>query len=101
MARVATISGDTTVSLSANWTLALARPDEALTVDAAQTLRWVPAHVPGTAGRDLTAGEGESLHDSDVWYRCEFHADGPQSLHLHGLAGLAEVFLDDRLVVSS
>lgn len=101
MARVATISGDTTVSLNANWSVALARPDQALTPDAAQTLRWVAAHVPSTAGRDLAAPEGESLHDSDVWYRCQFDADGPQSLHLHGLAGLAEVFLDDRLVVSS
>jgi len=101
MARVATIIGDTTVSLDANWSVALARPDEALTPAATQALRWVPAHVPGTAGRDLATPDGESLHDYDVWYRCPFHADGPHTLRLHGLAGVAEVFLDDRLVVSS
>jgi beta-mannosidase len=101
MARVATVSGDTTVSLTANWSVALARPDEALTPDAAQSCRWIPARVPGTIGRDLAAPEGESLHDYDVWYRCHFDADGPQSLYLRGLAGIAEVFLDDRLVVSS
>ena len=101
MARVGTIDGAAPIPLAANWMIAPARPDSVLTPSGTQDLAWRPARVPGIAGADLTAAPGESLHDSDIWYRCEFTADGPQTLRLQGLAGMADAFLDDRLVLKS
>lgn len=101
MAQAGIIHGGAAVPLAANWTLAPARPDSVLTPSGTEGLAWRPARVPGIAESDLAAPAGESLHDSDIWYRCEFIADGPQTLRLRGLAGIAEIFLDDRPVLRS
>ena len=108
MALVRGISGDEVAALTSGWTFALCPPDAAATPDAADHLpEWLPAIVPGTAAEALRAlgrwslAEPGALHDTDIWYRTEFAATGPQVLRLEGLATLAEVFLDGELVLAS
>ncbi len=74
-------------------------------------LNWLPAQVPGTVAQSLRlAGQEKSLaaieSDSyDWWYSCEFsHAqkNGHQyHLSFAGLATLAEVWLNNRLILSA
>ncbi|MCW2866003.1 MAG: beta-mannosidase [Marmoricola sp.] len=74
-------------------------------------LAWVPAAVPGTtAGALLDAGDEDALlrdHDARTWwFRCRFPAPGgpttdPHLLALHGLATLADVWLNGEHVLHS
>lgn len=70
-------------------------------------LDWVPATVPGTVAQALEAAGRWSracptpLHDQDAWYRLRLPWRGAFTLHLDGLATLAEVWLDDRLLLRS
>lgn len=65
---------------------------------------WLPAPVPGTvcealalAGRfDLNAPR--ALQGSDFWYRCDWPASPAGTLHLDGLAGSVEVWLNQTLL---
>ncbi|MCK7615558.1 glycoside hydrolase family 2 protein [Roseibium sediminicola] len=69
---------------------------------------FVPAAVPGTvAGALAEAGRFDPdaptpLHDKDVWYEGWFEAEpGAYRLCLDGLATIAEVYLNDVLVLDS
>ena len=74
-------------------------------------LAWVPAAVPGTtAGALLDAGDEVALlrdHDARTWwFRCAFPAPaadstGPHLLTFHGLATLADVWLNGEHVLHS
>ncbi|MEO6340630.1 MAG: hypothetical protein ABIO39_11360, partial [Caulobacteraceae bacterium] len=65
---------------------------------------WIDAPVPGTAAEALRrAGRwtGQPLHDQDVWYRRTLEESGPRTIRFDGLATIAEVWLDDRLVLTA
>ncbi|MFP6556777.1 glycoside hydrolase family 2 protein [Paraburkholderia sp. B3] len=68
---------------------------------------WLDAEVPGTiasalrAARRLDAGQAETLASHDHWYRLALTGHGVRRLRLHGLASIAEVWLDERLLLSS
>jgi beta-mannosidase len=68
---------------------------------------WLAAQVPGTiagalraAGR-LDATQPPALALDDHWYRVTLYGHGPQRLRLHGLATLAEVWLDGHKLLES
>jgi len=97
---------DDVVPLDAGWMLAIMAPGEAGSpAEAESNGDWIPAPVPGTAEAALIAagrlvpGTPSGLHDHDVWYRCSFTTAGPATLGLEGLAGPADIFLDDAMVL--
>jgi beta-mannosidase len=68
---------------------------------------WLPAQVPGTvasawraAGR-LDANQPPPFAFDDHWYCRTLAGDGLQRLRLHGLATLAEVWIDERKILTS
>jgi beta-mannosidase len=69
--------------------------------------RWFSCQVPGTVAQALQlAGQFDPhaprpLHDSDFWYRREICGDGIYALRCEGLATLAQVFLDGKLIGES
>ena len=74
-------------------------------------LEWIPAQVPGTAAGALRAAgswrpgvdDSELLDGRDWWFRSRF-ADpgaGPWLLRLHGLATLADVWLNGSHLLRS
>ncbi len=71
------------------------------------SLEWIPAPVPGTVAQALEAAglwsraRPTPLHDRDAWYRLHLAHQGRCTLVLDGLATLAEVWLDDRLLLRS
>ncbi|WP_448208310.1 glycoside hydrolase family 2 protein [Azospirillum sp. sgz302134] len=68
---------------------------------------WLSAPVPGTAAQALRAAGRFSihrpppLHDQDVWYRTRLTGEGPRTLRFHGLATIAEVWLDGERILAS
>jgi beta-mannosidase len=68
---------------------------------------WIKAAVPGTAAQALrdagrwTLESPTPLHDKDFWYRTRFHGEGARTLRLHGLATLAEVWLNGERLLRS
>ena len=68
---------------------------------------WLNAPVPGTVAAALRdAGRFDimdppELDDRDWWYRCEVEGGGRKILSLDGLATIAEVWLDDELILRS
>lgn len=64
---------------------------------------WVSAPVPGTIAQVLIAlgQEAVRLTDHEVWYRCALKEDGPRLLTFEGLTPLAQVWLDDQLILES
>ncbi|MBP0606843.1 glycoside hydrolase family 2 protein [Burkholderia sola] len=60
---------------------------------------WIAAPVPGTVAQALAlAGrldEAASLDERDHWYRLELRGRGLRILRFHGLATLAQAWLDD------
>lgn len=81
---------------------AVARPG-----DLPPALDWIAAPVPGTAAQALrdagrwTLERPLPLHDQDIWYRTRFGSNGPRVLRFHGLATLAEVWLNGRSILVS
>lgn len=62
-------------------------------------IAWRPATAPGTLAQALLAeglelGELPPLDSIDAWYKTSFVNDAPAELLFHGLATIAEVFLD-------
>ncbi|WP_117194506.1 glycoside hydrolase family 2 protein [Rhizobium terrae] len=102
---------DTPTSLlSEGWSLFLTEPGAyGLPGDIPSGLDTLPAIVPGTVAAALEAAgrfdrdDPEPLFDKDAWYRLSLkgEAAGPTVLRFEGLATIAEVYLDDRLVLSS
>ncbi|CAJ8503707.1 beta-mannosidase-like protein [Burkholderia pseudomallei] len=92
---------------AAQWTLiatpagAIARPSEL------GEAGWCAASVPGTVAQALAAARRFDpahpypLGDSDYWYRTTLHGAGPRIVRLNGLATIAEVWLDDTLLLCS
>ncbi|WP_420997525.1 glycosyl hydrolase 2 galactose-binding domain-containing protein [Cupriavidus sp. 30B13] len=68
---------------------------------------WLPASVPGTVAQALQAagqwqpGAPRALHDHDYWYRVPLRGAGAYRLRLHGLATVAEVWLDETRVLDA
>ncbi|MBV8518597.1 MAG: glycoside hydrolase family 2 protein [Acidobacteria bacterium] len=86
------------------WSLAPAEPNAACDprqLDAL-SLDWRDARVPGTVAQALDTGYEPPFDpdDRDWWYRTTFD-DAGAVLVLHGLATLAEVWLDGERVVQS
>jgi beta-mannosidase len=75
--------------------------------DFTDTLDWRPAIVPGTAAQALRAlGEfavtaPRPLDHKDFWYRATIEGAGRETLRFHGLATIAQVFLDGKEILSS
>ncbi len=92
------------------WECAATAPGEAAGPDQLDLLRlsWLPATVPGTAAGALAAAgrpepNADELDGKDWWFRTAVDAEGPTRtqewfLELDGLATVADVWLDRRLV---
>jgi beta-mannosidase len=101
--------------LTDGWQMCAAAPDAiADPADLSRhALTWIPLRVPGTAASGLRAAGHWSVGDSarrfdaeDWWFRVRFEspsvgADEELILGLDGLATVAQVWLDDRLLLSS
>jgi beta-mannosidase len=98
------LSGQDVAPLDEGWRLALSAADACADPSQAADLEdWISAPVPGTAATALRrAGRDDAeLGDLDVWYRRGIEGEGLRTLRFEGLAGLAEVWLDGRLVLTS
>ena len=89
------------------WHLAQTAPGACAAPADSIGLEWLPAVVPGTLGSALQALGRWRIEDnvafdaSDIWYRATIEGDGPAVLRFDGLATIAEVYVDDTLVLSS
>ncbi|SIT65029.1 beta-mannosidase [Burkholderia sp. b14] len=83
---------------------AATRPSDLPHVDASQ---WIDAPVPGTVGQALAAANrltplGTSrLGEYDHWYRLPLRRGGARLIRFDGLAGIAQVWLNDTLLLQS
>lgn len=96
------------VTLGDGWQLACTAAGTASSPDdLPASLDWIQGSVPGTAAQALrdagrwTVEQPLPLHDKDIWYRTRFEGKGPRSLIFHGLATLAEVWLNGRSILVS
>ncbi|AOI88630.1 glycoside hydrolase family 2 protein [Burkholderia pseudomultivorans] len=100
MTRAAAAPGASAWSMLATAAGAVRRPRE-LPADA----DWIAAPVPGTVALALMlAGrldEAGSLDERDHWYRLDLRGHGARLLRFHGLATLAEAWLDDTPILRS
>ena len=94
--------------LEADWQLILLSADAVLHPhDLPEIDQWKQAKAPGTAfealyGRDIDLrGDLTPLHDYDVWYRASIDLRQGEKLKFEGLAGLAEIWIDDQLTAST
>nr|WP_322043075.1 glycoside hydrolase family 2 protein [Paraburkholderia sp. J67] len=68
---------------------------------------WLDAPVPGTvasawrAAGKLDVERAPAFASQDHWYRTTLSGHGTRRLRLHGLASIAEVWLDDTLLLES
>lgn len=73
---------------------------------------WIPAAVPGTVASILSANgkwsfeEPTPIDSTDWWFRTSFHVQPKAGQHaaqlcFDGLAGLAEVWLNDELILQT
>lgn len=66
---------------------------------------WITAPVPGTVAQALAVAgrldEAASLDERDHWYRVELRGHGARLLRFHGLATLAQAWLDDTPILHS
>ncbi len=119
MARIVSVTGRTVTPLTEGWEMCVA--GEGNLPSPAQRGRegahapawegrghvWHPAPVPGTAAQALEAAgvwsldDPTPLHDRDVRYRTRLTGEGPRTLRFHGLATLAEVWLDGERILTS
>jgi beta-mannosidase len=94
------------------WRAAAASPDSATGSGDLDSLRWLPARVPGTAAGALRdagewrPGEPRNFDGEDWWFRTTFSAAAPGAgeevvLRLDGIATVGEVYLNGRLMLES
>lgn len=91
--------------LDSGWSAAPAAADAGAGPGVLAGLSWQPADVPGSAGM-LPAVDAADLEAADWWFQAEFDADpaGPGEevvLHIGGIATVAEVYLNNDLVLES
>jgi len=107
MAKVISIDGMTPSPLAAQWRMA-ATPAHVFLLPSAlpANLDWHDTQVPGTVAKCLQEKKLWSfetfapLEDKDYWYETMLEGDC-ERLIFEGLATIAEVFLDDALILSS
>lgn len=111
--RVRSLSGHKITHLTAGWEMTLTPPLAVSTPEALNNLAftWVPATAPSTAASVLREaglwgldGPPRRFDAEDVWYRTRFSVEASTTelfLCLDGLATVAEVWLNDELVLSS
>ena len=103
--------------LVADWSVIVTPPDAILAPASlpSEQAAWQTAPVPGTAlqallGPDARPGVQQDdghdaaicpLHDRDVWYRAAIRTGEGETITFHGLAGLAEIWIDDQCVGTS
>jgi beta-mannosidase len=102
LARIVSISGETRTPLRDGWRAVLTQQGRVpLEED------FTEAPVPGTIADVLIQAGCWSwdnpipLDEREVWYRCDFEANGAQCLKFGGLATIADIFLDERQIASS
>jgi beta-mannosidase len=106
MARIHAISGETIVALS-EWEMCVAPFGLAGLADLPKDAQWIAARAPGTVAQALSdAGlwrfeAPAPLDGNDYVWRTHFTAHGRRLLRFHGLASIAEIFIDGALVLSS
>ncbi|MBV9193151.1 MAG: hypothetical protein JO168_03320 [Solirubrobacterales bacterium] len=100
------------MTLWAGWELASAPPGRYTDPTQLDGLAWLPAQVPGTAAAALRAAglwhadEERDFDREDWWFRVQFETEPPAEdealwLVLEGIATVAEVFVNGRLVLES
>ena len=93
--------------LAERWELAPSPPGACASAEDADGLQWRPAQVPGTAAGALgDAADGYDFDVEDWWFRCRFSAQPAAAgetllLRLAGLATVAEVYLNESLILES
>ncbi|MDE1160296.1 MAG: glycoside hydrolase family 2 protein [Neorhizobium sp.] len=104
------LAGFRGTDLRGRWTLTLTETNAAACPSAISgDLEPVPAAAPGTVAAALEAAgrfdrnDPVSLIDQDAWYRRPFDKSeaGAATLRFEGLATIADVFLDDRLILAT
>ncbi|OJA28073.1 beta-mannosidase [Burkholderia ubonensis] len=90
------------------WSMLAMPADAAVTpLDLSAVGDWLSAPVPGTVAQALALadrlerGDTEPLGERDYWYRTTLRGYGPRVLRFHGLATLADVWLDDVPILHS
>lgn len=103
----AIVNGERRVTLSDGWSVAIDETcgwsDPASIPDSAERRR---ARVPGTLAQTLleagaTLATLPALDSLDAWYETSFAIEAPAELRLHGLASVADVYLDGVLLLRS
>jgi beta-mannosidase len=106
------VEGQGSHALTEGWQAASTAPGLCHDTTRLDRLRWRPARVPGTAAASLLdagvwrPGEDHDFDDEDWWFRTTFDAEpaGPGelvSLGLHGIATVAEVYLNGEKIAAS
>ncbi|MDB5534279.1 MAG: manB3 [Hyphomicrobiales bacterium] len=96
------------IVLAAGWDMAIAAAGQFADAAAAQECAgWKPAGHLAPAEAIFRRGgfalppSAKSLHDCDVWYRLRLDRRSDFTLAFEGLATIADVWLDDRLILQS
>ncbi|MBP1183093.1 glycosyl hydrolase 2 galactose-binding domain-containing protein [Methylobacterium sp. PvR107] len=108
MARIRSVDGRVPQAPKGPWQLAVTPPGACReSRDLGGVTDWIAAEVPGTAASALLAAgrwsetAPEPIHDRDVWYRTRLQGVGRFRLNVEGLATLADIWLDDALILCS
>jgi beta-mannosidase len=99
-------------SVREGWQAARTSPDLCPEPAGLDGLIWLPARIPGTAASVLRdagvwrPGEHHDFDAEDWWFRTSFHAapvspDERVTLHLDGIATVADVYLNGEHVLTS
>ena len=103
-------TGSIRIPLTQGWQFAMA--PEPATPATLNNLRFLPAHVPGTAASSLRAqgawSNGDAVHfdAAECWFRCAFDAESAAAgeeiiLEIAGIATLSDVWLNGEQILTS